>query len=541
MKINKAFITGMLALIMAGCTQGSEQDQGQGQQSQPEGGVLTVKGADDGISYEADVYNYPDDGDVADAADFTGIITDAELAGTGTGTAGKETLEISLKTPKGADFTSNGKFFVVLTSTDDDASATLKYKASVPFTGGKATVKYSTMESGTSDYKVTFNLNYTGATNPPRSQKINKDGKITLPDPAPTRDGYAFDGWYTSKDCTTKWDFDTHTVTADIELYAKWLDNAIIYRTVTFHTNGGTPADFTQKVQSGGKVTLPDPAPTLKGCIFDGWYKDAAKTTAWDFATDTVTTDIDLYAKWTVWLLSKDTSWKITNGSAVSISRETTIESEYTSYTDETHYTYKKSYQSGTTIYEYEMSRNGDAAHEVDIRRYDNGNVTTDVNDYVYDADSGLLKQETYTTTVTSSSGVTSSPSVTEYSYTVTLQSTAADGTKTYKSFWSANGYWIYTIKDGVTLSDVYYRADGSLSMTKTYTFPDNPVIRERLPDFTLPSVVNASTPSSSNHETCELLESTDTSLTVRIKGVYTSTNVLWSQRDYIYTKKALP
>jgi hypothetical protein len=45
------FITGMLAIFtalvplvfgMAGCAQGTEQDQGQGQQSQPEESVLTV-------------------------------------------------------------------------------------------------------------------------------------------------------------------------------------------------------------------------------------------------------------------------------------------------------------------------------------------------------------------------------------------------------------------------------------------------------------------------------------------------------------------
>jgi hypothetical protein len=171
--------------------------------------------------------------------------------------------------------------------------------------------------------------------------------------------------------------------------------------------------------------------------------------------------------------------------------------------------------------------------------------VTTSVTDYVYDADSGLLKQETKTTTPTSSIGVTGTPSVAyEYFYTVTLQNTDADGTKTYK--YSAVGYddlyYIYIIKDGVTLSrSYYYGTAGSLVNTHIYTFPDNPVIRERLPALTLLGVTFASTPSSNNHETCELLASTDTSLTVRIKTFKTSTNVLSKQYDCTYTKKALP
>jgi uncharacterized repeat protein (TIGR02543 family) len=297
--------------------------------------------------------------------------------------------------------------------------------------------------------------------------------------------------------------------------------------TVTFSLNyTGAPAPpVSPPIAYGGKITEPS-APQRTGCTIDGWYKDAAKTTKWNFGTDTVTENITLYAKWAVWTLSKDTGWTVTNGSAVSIVSERPIESEYTSYTDETHYTYKKRYQLGTTIYEIETSRNGESAHEVDIRRYDNGVVTTTVTDRVYDADSGLLKQETN--------------SESETLWTIIPQNTAADGTKTYKYFYADDAYSIYTIKDGVTLSDVYYY-NGSLLYTKTYTFPDNPVIRERLPALTLTSVAQATTPSGSRYETCELLASSDTTLTVRIKTFYTSTNVLSKQYDCTYTKVTLP
>ena len=41
----------------------------------------------------------------------------------------------------------------------------------------------------------------------------------------PTTLGYTFGGWYTDKDCTTAFDFDT-PITADTTLYAKWTKNA---------------------------------------------------------------------------------------------------------------------------------------------------------------------------------------------------------------------------------------------------------------------------------------------------------------------------
>jgi len=67
--------------------------------------------------------------------------------------------------------------------------------------------------------------------------------------------------------------------------------------TVTFDSQGGS-AVGSQTVAHGGKVTEPT-APTRTGYTFGGWYKESGCTTAWNFATDTVTSDVTLYAKWT--------------------------------------------------------------------------------------------------------------------------------------------------------------------------------------------------------------------------------------------------
>lgn len=67
--------------------------------------------------------------------------------------------------------------------------------------------------------------------------------------------------------------------------------------TVTFNTNGiGTAPD---PISVGESLLINKPAdPTAEGYDFLGWYKESTFDNAWDFATDTVDSDITLYAKW---------------------------------------------------------------------------------------------------------------------------------------------------------------------------------------------------------------------------------------------------
>ena len=53
------------------------------------------------------------------------------------------------------------------------------------------------------------------------SQTVAEGGKVTSP-ANPTKDGYTFDGWYTDKELTEKYDF-AAAVTKDFTLYAKWV------------------------------------------------------------------------------------------------------------------------------------------------------------------------------------------------------------------------------------------------------------------------------------------------------------------------------
>lgn len=66
--------------------------------------------------------------------------------------------------------------------------------------------------------------------------------------------------------------------------------------TVTFDTGNGEEA-LSRKVIAGGKAVRPA-EPERENYIFSGWFKDEACSQSWDFDTDTVNTDIILYAGW---------------------------------------------------------------------------------------------------------------------------------------------------------------------------------------------------------------------------------------------------
>lgn len=68
--------------------------------------------------------------------------------------------------------------------------------------------------------------------------------------------------------------------------------------TVSFNANGGTGAPSAVVVAKNSKITQPTQVPTRQGYAFIGWYKDQAGTTAFNFATETVSANLVLYAKW---------------------------------------------------------------------------------------------------------------------------------------------------------------------------------------------------------------------------------------------------
>jgi len=133
-----------------------------------------------------------------------------------------------------------------------------------------------------------------GGNTPPHDEvTVAKGSKIVMPRPM-SKDGYFFGGWYRESTFNTPWDFDKDVVNRDTDLYAKWI---VIYYTITFNGNGGSPAPDKQIVIHDGQIVMPSPM-SKTGYAFTGWYKDAGFTNLWKFDTDTVTNNITLYANW---------------------------------------------------------------------------------------------------------------------------------------------------------------------------------------------------------------------------------------------------
>jgi len=114
-----------------------------------------------------------------------------------------------------------------------------------------------------------------------------------------TREGYSFGGWFRNPNLTARWSFASSTATSNLTLYAKWVPSQ---HKVSFVPNGGEPDPDDQFVVYGAKAASPLPM-TKAGQGFAGWFTDDVtftqpRTAGWDFASDTVTKDIKLYAKW---------------------------------------------------------------------------------------------------------------------------------------------------------------------------------------------------------------------------------------------------
>ena len=126
------------------------------------------------------------------------------------------------------------------------------------------------------------------------NQTVNDGEKANKPVPDPTKANNIFDGWFTDNNSfENEWDFDTHTVTSNIIMYAKWN----LTFTVTFDSNSGSAVQ-PQILLVEEKITKPE-NPVREGYWFIGWF---IGDTEWDFNT-VVTSNTTLVAKWNLKVL----------------------------------------------------------------------------------------------------------------------------------------------------------------------------------------------------------------------------------------------
>ena len=114
------------------------------------------------------------------------------------------------------------------------------------------------------------------------------------------------------------------TATLDITTHSLTISKELKKCKVHFNMNGhGTDIASKTNVTPNSTITAPT-APTDTDYKFEGWFKDANCTTAWNFSTDKVTETMTLYAKWTK-KVTYTITWKVNKQTYTTGTPTTTI------------------------------------------------------------------------------------------------------------------------------------------------------------------------------------------------------------------------
>ena len=150
-------------------------------------------------------------------------------------------------------------------------------------------------------YAVTLNA-HNG--NPDTTQMVAPGGFAARPQTDPTRMDYAFTDWHTEQFEGEAFEFETTPIYGPRTIHAQWIFRPEGSFLVTFVLNDGV---FPQHVfnpqlvspPTGGALFAQRPLnPTRTGFGFAGWYADSSFNTAFDFYSDEITADINVYARW---------------------------------------------------------------------------------------------------------------------------------------------------------------------------------------------------------------------------------------------------
>ena len=205
-----------------------------------------------------------------------------------------ETLILSSQKPTRTDYV-----FMGWSKTKREPSSgnyAIDYAAGASFTENANTTLYSVWKPRPLVIKYDAN----GGTGAPADQAKEHGQSIKLHTTVPTRQGYTFQGWATSKSSSTVayQAGATYTADADVTLYAVW---QIITYTITYNANGGTGAPNTQTKEYGKTVAISATRPTKDGHVFQGW--STANDTTVEYqpgANYTANANVTLYAVWKI-------------------------------------------------------------------------------------------------------------------------------------------------------------------------------------------------------------------------------------------------
>ena len=142
-------------------------------------------------------------------------------------------------------------------------------------------------------YQITYNLN--GGKNNKKNPKTYKITSKTIKLSNPSKKGYVFKGWYCDKKFKKKVTVIEKGSTGKVTLYAKWAKEKY---TITYKLNGGKNNKKNPKTYTITSKMIKLAAPTRKGYVFKGWYRDKKCTRKVTSMKKGSTGKITLYAKW---------------------------------------------------------------------------------------------------------------------------------------------------------------------------------------------------------------------------------------------------
>lgn len=226
--------------------------------------------------------------------------------------------------------TQDGKYYILVENTTEALNGgdlyTVEEKSYTGFMGVESNQDKLVKDASMPSENVTVDLYYdailytadftfVGESKPDVNEPSDQTGlwynEYVVEPTGMTADGWSFDGWYTSEDCTgTKYDFGT-CVTSDLHLFAKWSQKE--YQ-VTYYFEGAIPSEaaaptddhiyhYSDTIGSNQPDTSNyDEAydTTSRNYSFDGWYTIPG-CTGDKYSFDTpITGNVKLYGKWTV-------------------------------------------------------------------------------------------------------------------------------------------------------------------------------------------------------------------------------------------------
>ena len=181
----------------------------------------------------------------------------------------------------------------------DRNATSASYTAGGSYTDNASVTLYAVWVYSPESYTVRYDAN--GGSGVPASQTKTYGVPLTLSVIKPTRAGYEFLGWATSKIATTS-EYapgERYTDEASVTFYAVWRYVPKTY-TVSYDANGGSNAPGTQTKTENVALTLASTIPAREGYTFRGWATTPTTTTA-DYQPGgnyTANAAVTLYAVW---------------------------------------------------------------------------------------------------------------------------------------------------------------------------------------------------------------------------------------------------